>query len=252
MILLVALRKEILEQARSYRLLIVSLVFLLFGLTSPLLAKLAPEFIKMLPQGEEMARLIPAPTVADAVGQYVKNISQFAVLLAVLMGMGAVAQEKDKGTAALMLSKPLPRWAFLLAKFAALGLTFMAGTAVAAIGGYYYTTVLFQAPDVGGWLALNGFLLVFTLVYLAVTLLCSTVSRSMVVAGGLAFGALLLLVMLNSLPVVGDYMPSALLGWGSLLLTGAGRAAGGALWVSLGLIAASLLASWAVFERQEL
>ena len=34
----------------------------------------------------------------DAVTQYIKNIGQFGVILALLLTMGAVAQEKDKGT----------------------------------------------------------------------------------------------------------------------------------------------------------
>ena len=92
----VALRKELIEQWRSYRLVVVGAVLLVFGLASPLLAKYGPEVIRLaLPEGEEILKLIPSPTAADAVAQYLKNISQFGILLAVLMTMGSVAQEKD-------------------------------------------------------------------------------------------------------------------------------------------------------------
>src|SRR5690606_21638030 len=118
-----ALRKEWLEQWRTSRLLIAAVVLTAFGFSAPLLAYFTPALIAMLPEAEALAGLIPPPTVGDAVAQYVENLSQFGTLLALLLTMGVVAQEKEKGTAALVLSKPLPRWAFLLAKLAALGAT---------------------------------------------------------------------------------------------------------------------------------
>lgn len=255
MIFWVALRKEMLEQWRSYRLLIVGVVLLLFGLASPVLAKYTPEILRLaVPKGQatELLNLIPEPTVADAVAQYVKNTSQFGILLALLMAMGMVALEKDKGTAALMLSKPLPRGVFLLAKFAALGLTFALGILLAGVAGYFYTVLLFGSLSLPAWLGLNGLLLLCLLVYIALTLFCSTLTHSQVVAAGLAFGFLIVLGFLGALPRLGDYLPNRLISWGAGLFAATGTAPWGALWVSLGLIAASLLAAWLIFRRQEL
>jgi len=252
MIFLVALRKELFEQWRSYRLLVVVVVLLAFGLLSPLTAKFTPELMKLLPNGEQIAKLIPSPTTADAVAQYLKNSSQFGVVLALLMTMGAVAQEKDKGTAALVLVKPMPRPAFLWAKFAALGVTFMIGIMIAGAACYYYTSILFEALDVPRWLGLNGLLLLFLLVYVALTLLCSTVSHSQVVAGGLAFGLVILLAGIGAIPSMGELLPGQLLAWGAGLVAGGTEAAWSALWVSVGVIAAALAGAWVIFERQEL
>lgn len=252
MIFLVALRKELFEQWRSYRLLVVVAVLLAFGLVSPLTAKLTPELMKLLPNGEEIAKLIPSPTTADAVAQYLKNSSQFGVVLVLLMTMGAVAQEKDKGTAALVLVKPMPRPVFLWAKFVALGVTFIIGIVIAGVACYYYTLILFEALDVPRWLALNGLLLLFVLVYVALTLLCSTVSRSQVVAGGLAFGLVILLGGIGAIPRVGEFLPGQLLAWGAGLVAGSTEAEWPALWVSVGIIAAALVGAWAIFERQEI
>src|SRR5260221_9281764 len=156
MLFWVALRKELLEQWRTYRMLVVGAVLLAFGLLSPLTARLTPELIRLIPNGEQLAGLIPAPTALDAVAQYLKNMSQFAVILALLLTMGAVSQEKERGTAAMMLSKPLPRWVFLAAKFAALGLTFAAGLALAGAGAYYYSVLLFGPLDLAAWVGVNG------------------------------------------------------------------------------------------------
>ena len=249
---LVAVRKEILELWRTNRLLVILVVFVFFGLLSPLTAKLTPELIRLIPEGERIAELIPPPSFNDAIVQYNKNISQFGVVLALLMTMGAVAQEKDKGTAALMLSKPLSRSAFLGAKFVALGLAFMIGLVASAASAYYYTMLLFEAPAVSSWLALNGLMFLYLLVFVALTLLCSTVSRSLIVAGGLGFGAMVIVSLLGLLSVVGDYMPGQLLKWGLGLNTGAVGTAWPAVWGSLGIIIISLMLAWAIFRNQEL
>ena len=252
MIFLVALRKELLEQWRSHRLLVVVAVLLALGLLSPLAAKFTPELMKSLPNGEEIAKLIPPPTTADAIAQYIKNSRQFGIILALLITMGAVAQEKDKGTAAFVLVKPMPRSLFLLAKFVALGMTFMVGIAIAGVACYYYTLILFGALDVPAWIALNGLLLLFVLVYVALTLLCSTVSHSQVVAGGLAFGLVILLAIIGVLPQAAKFLPGQLLTWGAGLVTGDAKAAWPALGVSVGIIVVAVVGAWAIFERQEL
>ena len=75
-------KKKFVNEPGQMRLLIVVAVFLVFGLSSPLLAKLTPEMIKLVPGGKLLALIIPPPTIADAVAQYIKNLSQFGVLLA--------------------------------------------------------------------------------------------------------------------------------------------------------------------------
>ncbi|MEK7327207.1 MAG: ABC transporter permease [Chloroflexota bacterium] len=248
----VALRKEWLEQWRTYRLPVVAVVLVVFGLLSPLIAKYTPELIKLVPEGEAIAQLIPPPTAMDAVAQYLKNMSQFGVILALLLTMGAVAQEKDKGTAAMMLVKPLPRVTFLAAKFTALALTFAASIALAGVACYYYTWLMFGALDVTRWLAFNGLLLLFVLVYVALTLFGSVVAKSQAAAGGLAFCFLLVLGLIGSIPGWGKYFPGQLLTWGAGLVAGNAETFWPALWVSVSIIIAAFVGAWRVFERQEL
>lgn len=252
MIFLVALHKEILELWRSYRLLIVAAVLVAFGLLSPLTAKYTPELMKLLPNGEAIAALIPTPSAADAVAQYLKNISQFSIILALLMTMGTVAHEKERGTAGMLLVKPLPRWAFLLAKFVALGLTFAASLAVAGAGCYYYTLILFEPLRIGPWVILNLLVLVFVLVYVALTLMSSVLTKSPASAGGLAFALLIVLAIPGALPNVGEYLPGQLINWGAGLMIGRDVSAWPALWVSLGLMIGALALAWLAFEKQEL
>jgi ABC-2 type transport system permease protein len=247
-----SLRKEMIEQWRTSRLLAAGAVLVFFGITSPLAAKFLPEMMRFIPGAEQFAGLIPPPTILDAVGQYVKNISQFAVLLAVLLSMGAVVSEKEKGSAALVLVKPLSRGAFLLSKFCALALVFAACILVAGLGAYYYTLLLFGPLDLGAFMLSNLLLWLYALVYVAATLLFSTLVRSQAAAAGLSVGMLLLFSLVGASPVLAKYLPAHLLDWASALLTGQPLSAWPALYISLGLIAASVVAAWAAFRRQEI
>jgi ABC-2 type transport system permease protein len=245
-------RKEMQEQWRTYRFLIVAAVFAAFGLASPLLAKFTPEMLKAIPGVPSgILAAIPAPTVTDAITQYVKNMSQFGILLALLMTMGVVVQEKERGTAAFFLTRPVSRETFLLAKFAALAVTFIVSLTLAAIGCWYYTLVLFEPLAGGPFLALNGLMLVVFLVYMALALLASTLARTNGMAVGLAFLALVLLLGIGALPTIGEYFPGRLFSWGTALLMGGNATAWPALWISVGITALALLAACLIFRRQE-
>jgi ABC-2 type transport system permease protein len=252
MIFLAMLRKELVEQWCSRRLVVVAAVFLFFGFLSPLTAKLLPELMKSLGDTGGVVIEIPPPTVQDGLLQYVKNMSQFGVLLAVLLAMGALSREKERGTAAMILSKPVSRASFLLSKFVALTLVFGLCLILGGLACYYYTIVLFKGIGQAHFLEMNLLLALFIEFYLAVTLLGSTIARSQVLAGGLGLGAVFVMAILGALPRLGDYMPTALLEWARVLMVETGESAWGAAAVSLGGIALCLGIALAVFERQEL
>jgi ABC-2 type transport system permease protein len=252
MSVLIALHKEWMELIRSYRLLIVAVVLVFFGLTSPLLAKFTPEIIAFIPGGIDLSKLIPAPTVWDAVTQYVKNMTQFGVILALLLTMGVVAQEKDKGTAAMILVKPMPRGAFLSAKFLAMAAMFAICLIAAGLACYYYTLLLFEAMDILRWLMLNALLFLYVMVYVALTLFCSTLTKSQAAAGGIALGLMIILGLVGAIPGLGKNLPGELISWGTRLMQGDTSTSWTAFGVSLGLILVSLLAAWLIFRKQEL
>jgi len=247
-----SLRKEVFELVRTHRLLVMAVILISFGLSSPLLAKLLPEILRFIPGGEDVLPLIPTPTINDAITQYVKNLSLFGLLLAFLMTMGTVAVEKERGTAVLMLVKPLPRGIFLLTKFVALALAFLGCMALAGLGGYYYTMLLFGAPNLAAWVALNLLLWLYFLVYVALTLLASTMAKSQAAAAGLGVGGIVVLGALDSLPGLGKYLPGELVTWGTTLFTDPAARSWPALGISLGLIAACLVAAWMILDRQEI
>jgi len=252
-LLMLSLRKELLAIRRSGRLLALAAVMLLFGFSSPFLARFTPEILRAVPGADQFAGLVPEPTIADAVAQYIKNASQFGLLLSILLTMGAVAAEKDKGTAALILAKPLPRPVFILSKFAALALVFGLAVLLGGLGAWYYTRLLFGALDIGAFLVLNALIWLWLLVYVAVTLLFSALSRSQVLAAALAFAFMLVLSIVGVVPAWKAALPDALIAWGAAFALGAaGDFPWGALVVTSAIIAAALTAACWFFRRQEL
>ena len=247
-----AFKKEWLEQRRTKKLLIALILLTLFGMTSPLLAKLTPQLIALVPGGDALKGLIPTPTINDAVTQYIKNTAQFGILLALLFGMSSVAGEKEKGTAALVLSKPMPRSIFLLAKFCALGTTFLLAFLAAGLSCYYYTYVLFGALDPMAWLILNGLLLLYVLVYVALTLFFSTLTRTQYIAIGGAFGALIFFGILSSLPGMNAYLPDGLVTNASMIMSGGQVNGWQSIWVSTAILLAALGGAILVLRRQEI
>jgi len=246
------LRKELLEQWRTTRLPVVATVFLLVGLSSPLLARFTPEILKAV-GGEQFQIILPEPTAVDAYDQLAKNVGQFGAFIAVLLAMGSVATEMERGTAALILSKPVSRGAFLLSKLIAISTTLAISTAIAAAGAWFYTLVLFEPLPVVGFAAATVLQWLALVAYAAITFLGSTLTRSAVAAAGLGVAAFIVLGILGIIPAIGRYLPTGLGGAARALVLGqSGVDVIGPTLASVVLIAGLVSIAWLAFRRQEL
>lgn len=235
------LKKEIREQWRTYRLLIVGSLFLMFGITTPLILKYLPQILESA--GEGITIEIPPPTAAQSLTEYAGTIAQVGVLVAVLVGMGCVANELRSGAAVMTLSKPVGRGAFVGAKLVAMSLTFLVSMAAASALCFAYTVWLIEPAGAVAFVELNVLLGLFLVFCLAVTLLLSSLFKSSLAAGGAALSVLLGQALLGAVPYVGDFMPNKILGWGNSLLSGGGESYWGALAVTVAAIGLCALAA---------
>lgn len=246
----VLFKKELVEYYKTYKLLIVIAVLLLFGLSAPLLIKFLPEIIRM--SGEQIPIQLPAFEAGDAIRSYVSNLSQIGLLVAVLIAMGSIAQERERRTAVMTLSKPVSCLSFITAKLAALGLTFITGLILGAFGCYLYTVLLLGSFSGTGFLVINllaGFYLLFCI---SLTVMCSTLFRSQLAAGGLALVVLILLASISSVPLINKYLPNALMNWATNISLGTEGSAWQALIVTAVLIFATIIISWQFLSRKEI
>jgi ABC-2 type transport system permease protein len=248
--LAVLVRKELLEARRTLRLPIVAGLFAIVGIGSPLIARYTPEIVEAL--AGDMGIPIPTPSATDAVDQLLKNLAQFGGLAAILLAMGSVATEKERGTAALILTKPVERATFLGAKLVTLALTLALASALATAGGWLYTAILFEPPSAVGFAALGALAWLSLVAYAAVTFLASTLTRSAPAAAAVGFGALVGLGIVSAFPTVGQYVPPGLNAPARALALGEGADPLVPIVATVVLIAACAVLAWWSFRRQEL
>jgi len=251
----VLVRKEMLEAWRTYRLPVVAGLFLFVGLSSPLLARYLPEILKAA-GGDQFGELqLPVPTAADAVAQLWKNLAQFGAFAAIILAMGSVAGETDRGTAAFVLSKTASRGGFLGAKVLAIAAVLGIGTILAVAVGWIYTAILFAPPSVVGWVGLGALAWLGLGAWAAITFLASTVTRSTAAAAGIGIMALLILSIVSAVPSVAPVTPGGLAAPAIVLATGASVALDDILIPVVSnavLIGIALGAAAWSFRRQEL
>jgi ABC-2 type transport system permease protein len=247
------LAKEFREQWRTWKMIVFLAVFLISGIISPVFARYTPELLKSIPNlPAGLADFIPAPTVADSVAQYLKNTEQFGILLVILLTMSVVAQEKERGTAAMLLTKPVSRSAVILAKWLTGMIILLAGLLVDGLACLAYTAVLFEPLAFGAFCILNLLLLVYMGVYLTMALMASSLARTQAMAAAGAFGGLVVLLILGSIPRLSDWMPGRLAAWGSSLVLKGDVTAWPALGVSAGIILLALIIACLRFEWEEI
>ncbi len=172
--------------------------------------------------------------------------------MAVLFAMGAVARERERGTAAMVLSKPVGRGAFVMAKLMAMSTSFIIALGVASIACYVYTVLLIGEANASGFLGLNLLMALFFVVSLSVTLLFSSLFRSQLAAGGVALAILIGQAVITQLPWIGDYTPGRLISWGTELLSGATDSAWPAVAMSIVIIIGCLFLSRLALKRKEI
>ncbi len=248
----VLLRKELFEQWRTLRLQIVATVFVLIGLSSPVLARFILEILKAV-GGNLLPIVLPPPTAADAWDQLAKNLTQLGAFVAILLAAGSVAAEKERGTAALLLVRPVGRAGFLLAKLAAIGVTLGVATALAVAGAWFYTLVLFESLPVVGTIAAAVLYWLFLMAWVAITFLASTLTRSSLAAAGIGIVALIGSGILGILPALAPWLPTGLIGVARSLALGIdGPDAWAPIVGTVAFIAACVGLAWLSFRRQEL
>ncbi len=255
----VLLKKELREQFRTSRLVAVSAVFVLFGILSTLTDRYEKELFEAISKGMgtelgNVASILPPPSLLGVVAQVIKNFSQFGVICALLLAMGSVSWEKERGTAGMILTKPASRGAFLAAKLVAISVNLLIAVILGCGLAYLYTFLLYPSVfPAAGYLAMSAILWWTMVIFVALTMFGSTLLRSAIASAGLAFVAFLVLGLVALAPIIGPWSPLGL--QGPALNLAVGKDAGdflGPLIFNLALVPLLFGATWLVFRRQEL
>lgn len=210
--LLAFTKKELLEQKRSGKLLFLAILFVLFGIMNPAVAKLTPWLLETMADSlAESGMTVTQVTVSamDSWVQFFKNIPM-ALIAFILLEGSLFTREYQSGTLVLSLTKGLPRYQVVLSKAAVLiglwtlgywlcfGITY-------GYNAYYWDNAIAKhlAFSVVCWWVLG-------LWVISLTVLFSTLSHAntgVLLGTG---GTVLVCYLLGLLPKVSKFMPTML------------------------------------------
>lgn len=245
-------KKEFTENWRTFKLMIMLVVFLIFGILSPLTAMFTPEILKM-------AGLNPAaigmsnPTFMDSWAQFFKNVGQMGLLVLVIVFSGMMATEFTKGTLINILTKGMKRSTVILSKFTVATMIWTLSYLLCLAVCYGYTAYYFTMDELN-----NGFVSFFSIWLYGILLI------ALVIFGGVLFkniyGSLLLtgglvvvMTLINIVPKFQKYNPATLTGYNLPLLMGQKNLSDilPALIISAVLIVAVMAASIMAFNKKQ-
>lgn len=238
-------RKEVLEQRRTWKFLGMAGFFTALAL----LISIIPFIVSAVrgdPRGPEEA--------GDLLMGFGYAIFGLGTILTIIVAMGSLANERASGTAAMTLSKPVTRAAFVAAKFLGLVFSIFSSLAIASVIMYILVLLLYDNGGLAkfaGFIAIMGVYLVFIA---SITFFWSGMFRRQLVAGGLALFLFIAQQPLAEIPHTQRYWPIKVAEWGADVM-GIDEEAHGE-WPSLPIALASItllsVGAWGVFRRKEL
>ncbi len=249
------LKKEFKEIIKTYRIWVIPLIFLFFGMLSPIVVKILPDLFKSQLKSQGIIINIPPQTAVDSFLQYFKNLSQIGMLAIILFTMGLMSEEKSRGTLTLVVTKPISRAWIVISKFVAQTVIILVSVIIGSVVCYIYTMFLFKNVSFNNFALGTLDYAAYMILIISITLFFSTIFANQIATGGLALIALFILSLLPSITKsLTKYSPGAIINQANDIVSG-NATISVSFWpivISLLLVFVLLLMSAMIFQRQEL
>lgn len=241
------IKKDIIYLIRSKKFILLLIVFVLFGMISPLTAKYTPELLSSL--GSEYSVIIdamPEPTATDGYAQLVKNLSQIGIFILIILLSPIIVSEKEKGLLLkLKLHNVKPQIvliAYLISQVILISIIYF----ISAIVFITYTNMLFIAQPTNSILSLV-FIWMYIVYYTMVINLMSYYSRTKTQAMIFSFCFYFLMTIIGIVKQLVYVTPNNLLTLSSTFLTNS--ADGSAKTIILNIIVLFILVMIALSKK---
>lgn len=213
------LKKECMAQWRTGKVVLLGLLFVLFGVMNPAVAKLTPWLMEIMGQSLASSGLIVTEVTISAMDswvQFFKNIPMALIVFVLLLG-GILTEEYRCGTLILSLTKGLSRKTILLSKALVLAVMWTAG--------YWLCFAITYAYNAWYWdnaVAKNLLFAVFAwwelgLWTVGLMVLFSAVANSGSGVALMTCGSFLMCYLLGLLPKLEGWMPTKLMNGNPLI-----------------------------------
>ena len=213
------LKKELTEQYRSGKLMILGVLFVIFGIMNPAVAKLTPLLLELMADSlAESGMMITAVEISamDSWVQFFKNIPM-ALIAFVLLEGGILTSELQSGTLILTLTKGLSRYKVLLAKSVVLTALWSIGYWLCFCITYAYNAFYWDNSVAKSLGASVTFWWLFGVLVISLVFLFSSIFSSQ---GGVFLGVcgyLAVCLLLGIVPKIAKYLPTTITDGNSLI-----------------------------------
>jgi ABC-2 type transport system permease protein len=211
-------RLEWLRLTRTRAWIALAAAFLFFGLLGPVSARYMAEILQRF--AGDVTVVLPAPTPASGLEQYLANVMQLGLLVVLAVAAGALALDQHLERAAFYRSRVRRAWRLLAPRYTVVTLATIGAFVVGTLGAWYETVVLLGDLPAGAMLL--GILLTSTYLAfaVAVTAFAASLVRAPLAIVPIAAGILIAVPILGLLAPLRPWLPSHLLGSLVGLVTG--------------------------------
>ncbi len=206
------LRKDAIDWLRSKRPWIVIVVSLFVFLPAAANSRINEWIIRNFPTAETSSKVVslqPMDNLMQAIG------TQFIVIAVIFATMSLLLAERDSGTLAWTISKPVSRTSVLVSKWITSTLIlWVAAVVIPLVATTVLVSVLYGMPDMAivGRLGVN--LLAVPALYVAITLAAATLVPSQAAVGAIGLGIFAGAQLLGGIvPSLAPFFPTSIFGW---------------------------------------
>ena len=247
------LKKEWMEYYRTGKLIIIVVIFALFGLMNPAIAKLTPFLMEQLSSMEDSGMVITVSTVDASMSwmQFYKNIPMALVVMLLLFG-GILTNELQKGTLIPVLTKGLSRWKVLLTKGINLIMIWTGGYWLCYGITFFYSDYYWDNSIMSNLLFTAFCYWLFGTMIMALMALFSAMTTSF---GGVVLGVGVIyfaMTLLGMIPKISSYLPIYLTSTSELLTGGNTGDYVTAIIITFVITIGAVIAGCMVFNKREI
>lgn len=213
------LKKEYMEATRTGRLSVLVLLFALFGVMNPALAKLTPWMMEMLSGSLAESGLTVTNVQVDTITswtQFFKNIP-IALIAFALLFSDCFTKEYRSGTLLLTLTKGLTRYKVVLAKTALLYCLWTLGYGLCFAITYGYNAYFWDNSVADHLFSAASMWWLFGVWVISLLVLFSSLLKNNAAVTLCTGGVVILAYLLRVIPKAAAYSPALLMGAASLL-----------------------------------
>lgn len=234
---------------RTLSAILLPVLFVFFAVVGPLTARYLPDLLELV--ADQITIVLPDPTPLEGLVQYLGNVEQLGLAGIVVVSAMAISVDSKRELSVFFRSRSdvkhllLPR---IVVPFGLGSVSVWLGAGVAVIA-----TRILLGPLPLAEVALGTALYCAYLVFaVAVVVFASSLAKPVPVVAIISIGVLVVTGILGLLPVVGDWLPSALMGATVPLVIGGGWEYTAPLVVTAGVSAVLIAVGVRRLDRREI